>query len=132
MNRALILLFVSTAMAQQPFYTDDAAVTARGTWHFEFFNEFDLLQLQYPNVRQNTANYKVNYGLPFNLELDVDAPYLAIFRAVTPGSVGIGDVNLGLSGSSIRSLTAPMFPLWAPACISNFQPATPAGSSVPD
>jgi len=84
-------------VAQLPFYTDDPAVTERGKWHFEFFNEFDLLQLQYPNTRQNTANYKLNYGLPFNLELDVDSPYLAIFRAVgTPGSVGVGDTNLGI------------------------------------
>ena len=68
-------------LAQLPFYTDDPAVTERGKWHFEFFNEFDALQRQYPNLRQNTANYKLNYGLPHNLELDVDAPYLAIFRA---------------------------------------------------
>jgi hypothetical protein len=43
-------------------YTDDPAVTERGKWHFEFFNEFDALQHpQYPNLRQNTANYKLNY-----------------------------------------------------------------------
>src|SRR5258708_24315513 len=84
--------------AQLPFYTDDPAVTERGKWHFEFFNEFDALQRpQYPNLRQNTANYKLNYGLPFNLELDVDAPYLAIFRAVgTPTATGGGDLNLGV------------------------------------
>jgi len=83
--------------AQLPFYTDDPAVTERGKWHFEFFNELDALQLQYPNVRQNTANYKLNYGLPHNLELDVDTPYLAIFRAVgTQNSIGGGDTNLGI------------------------------------
>jgi hypothetical protein len=83
--------------AQLPFYTDDPAVTEPGKWHFEFFNEHDALQLQYPNVRQNTANYKLNYGLPFNLELDVDVPYLAIYRAVgTPGSTGHGDTDLGV------------------------------------
>jgi hypothetical protein len=83
--------------AQLPFYTDDPAVTERGKLHFEFFNEFDALQLQYPNLRQNTANYKVNYGLPHNLELDLDTPYLSIFRAVAvPGSSGGGDTNLGI------------------------------------
>jgi len=84
--------------AQLPFYTDDPAVTERGKWHFEFFNEFDALQHpQYPNLRQNTANYKLNYGLPYNLELDVDAPYLAIFRALgTPTSAGGGDTNVGM------------------------------------
>jgi len=89
---------VSPLPAQLPFYTDDPAVTDKGKWHFEFFNEFDALQLpQYPNLRQNTANYKLNYGLPHNLELDVDAPYLAIFRALgTPNSNGTGDLNMGL------------------------------------
>ena len=83
--------------AQLPFYTDDPAVTEKGKLHFEFFDEFDALQLQYPNLRQNTANYKINYGLPYNLELDVDTPYLAIYRALgSPNSVGGGDTNLGI------------------------------------
>jgi hypothetical protein len=84
--------------AQLPFYTDDPAVTERGKWHFEFFNEFDQLQTpQFPNLRQNTANYKLNYGLPHNLELDVDSPYLSIFRAVqTSNSAGNGDTNMGV------------------------------------
>jgi len=91
------LCIAEPGVAQLPFYTDDPAVTERGKWHVEFFNEFDSLQLQYPNVRQNTANCKLNYGLPFNLELDVDAPYLAIFRAAgAPGAAGGGDTNLGL------------------------------------
>jgi len=94
---ACALPLTQTLLAQLPFYTDDPAVTEKGKLHLEFFNELDALQLQYPNVRQNTANYKLNYGLPHNLELDVDAPYLAIFRAVgTPNSTGGGDTNLGI------------------------------------
>jgi hypothetical protein len=57
----------------------DLAVTERGKWHFEFFNEID--------------------ALPHNLELDVDAPYLAIFRdfiASPRSSTGVGDTNLGV------------------------------------
>src|SRR5579862_5204021 len=90
-------LLAAPLLAQLPFYTDDPAVTEAGKWHFEFFNEHDALQHpQFPNLRQNTANYKLNYGLPYNLELDVDAPYLAIFRAIgTPNSAGFGDLNLG-------------------------------------
>jgi len=101
-GRPILLLFSALCIAeplaaQLPFYTDDPAVTERGKVHFEFFNELDALQLQYPNVRQNTANYKLNYGLPFNLELDVDVPYLAIFRAVgLPNAVGGGDTNFGV------------------------------------
>ena len=85
-------------LAQLPFYTDDPAVTERGKWHFEFFNEFDALQHpQYPSLRQNTANFKLNYGLPYNLELDVDTPYLVIFRALgTRTSTGMGDADMGV------------------------------------
>lgn len=36
--------------AQLPFYTDDINVTERGKFHVEFFNEYDALQLQYPNL----------------------------------------------------------------------------------
>jgi hypothetical protein len=95
-----IIISVSAASAQQPFYTDDASVTDIGVWHFEFFNEFDLLQpALYPNLKQNTSNYRLNYGLPFNLEVDVDSPYLALFRA--PGEhprrpYGVGDTNVGV------------------------------------
>jgi len=115
----LLLLWIAGPLAAQlPFYTDDPAVTERGKFHFEFFNEFDALQLQYPNVRQNTANYKLNYGLPHNLELDVDVPYLAIFRAVdVPDAVGGGDTNLGVKwefhkesrGSRVPALGASLY-----------------------
>ena len=90
-----VLCLSGPLAAQLPFYTDDPAVTEQGKWHFEFFNEYDALQLQIPNIRQNTANSKLNYGLPHNLELDMDFPYLAIFRAVgTPNAVGGGDLDL--------------------------------------
>jgi hypothetical protein len=103
--------------AQLPFYTDDTGVTERGKWHFEFFNEHDSLQLQYPNIRQNTANFKLNYGLPHNLEVDVDAPYLSIYRTGSQPSSGVGDTNLGLKarfrsekpGSRMPSLAASFY-----------------------
>jgi hypothetical protein len=93
----LLVCLVEPIAAQLPFYTDDPAVTEQGKWHFEFFNEYDVLQLQLPNVRQNTANGKLNYGLPHNLELDVDYPYLAIYRTLgNPTSIGGGDLNFGV------------------------------------
>src|ERR1700749_260688 len=83
---------------QMPFYTDDPGVTDPNVLHFEFYNEFDGLQSsQYPNLNQNTANFKLNYGLPHHLEFDVDVPYIRISR--TTGSLpsaGAGDTNLGL------------------------------------
>src|SRR5262249_22009845 len=53
-------------------------------------------RFQYPNVRKNPSYCKLSSGLPFNLELDVDVPYLAIFRAAgIPDAAGGGDTNLG-------------------------------------
>jgi len=94
---ACVLCACASLHAQLPFYTDDTAVTEPRKWHFEFFNEYDALQLQYPNLRQNTANFKLNYGLPHHLELDVDVPFLAIDRAAQfPSSRGIGDMDMGI------------------------------------
>lgn len=94
----LLLLLSSTVRAQLPFYTDDTEVTQPGTLHIEFFDEIDALQSdQFPNVRQNTANLKLNTGLPYQLELDLDAPYLTIYRAAgSTTSRGIGDTNFGI------------------------------------
>jgi hypothetical protein len=84
-------------LAQLPFYTDDTSVTEKGKFHFEAFNEYDALQLQYPNLRQNTVNLKVNYGLPHGLELDVDAPYISIYRSAGNAAAnGVGDADTGL------------------------------------
>lgn len=95
----------ATVAAQMPFYTDNADVTDQGVLHFEFFNEFDGLQsAQYPDLRQNTFNYKVNYGLPHGLELDLDAPYLAIYRAPkSQTSNGPGDTDMGVKWNFRRS-----------------------------
>jgi hypothetical protein len=86
------------AFAQMPFYTDDPGVTENHVLHFEGYNEFDGLQSsQFPNRNQNTANFKVNYGLPHNLELDLDVPYIDIHRAQGSNpSSGWGDTNLGV------------------------------------
>jgi hypothetical protein len=60
---SLSLLTPSSAQAQQPFVTDDANVTPKGHFHFEFSNEFDLLQRSsYPSLRQNTADFELDYG----------------------------------------------------------------------
>ena len=83
--------------AQMPFYTDDPGVTEPKKLHVEVFDEFDGLQSsQFPDLRQNTANVRINFSPLSRLEVDVDAPYLAIHRA--PGSQtsrGVGDTNLG-------------------------------------
>ena len=100
--RLLVILVCALGGAacrgQMPFYTDDPAITAPRVLHFEFYNEYDGLQSsQYPNLTQNTANFRLNYGLPHNLEFDVDFPYLSIARtAGQETSSGLGDTDFGL------------------------------------
>src|SRR5262249_40128366 len=78
-------------------------------------NEFDGLQSsEFPNLRQNTANFKLNYVLPHDLELDLDAPHLSIFRAArTQGAACIGDANLGLKWTFHSDTTRPHIPVLA-------------------
>ena len=92
------LLTALPLSAQMPFYTDNADVTDQGTLHLEIYSELDDLQSAlFPDVRQNTANFKVNYGLPRRLELDFDVPYLAIYRAPGSGNTsGNGDADMGI------------------------------------
>jgi hypothetical protein len=102
----LALLASRPAMAQMPFLTDDPGVAEAGMLHMEISNELDSLQsMQYPDLRQNTATFKANFGLPHGLELDIDAPYITIDRAANTGnSQGIGDTNLGVKWN-IRDVT---------------------------
>jgi hypothetical protein len=88
------------ARAQQPFYTDDAAVTSKGAAHVECFNEHDWLQpSQMPHLHQNTVNTKINYGVGRDLELDLDAPFITIVNERTADpqqAVGFGDLDFGV------------------------------------
>ena len=89
------------ARAQLPFYTDDPSITPIKTVHVELFDEYDALQSsQFPDKRQNTANFKINFSPFSQLELDLDFPYLNIRRAAgADNSGGIGDTNLGAKWS---------------------------------
>lgn len=109
------LSLAAPLFGQLPFYTDDTSVTEAGKIHFEFFDEFDTLQSpQYPNLRQNTSNYKINFGLPHNLELDLDAPYLSIYRALQiPSSSGGGDTNLGVKWQFHKEAAGSLLPALA-------------------
>jgi hypothetical protein len=120
---ALLLLCFSAfqIQAQLPFYTDDADTTARGKFHFEFFNEHDLLQhALLPAKRQNTSNFTLNYGITEQLEFDVNAPLLSIFESKAseePARFGLGDTQFGLKyrfhdereGSSLPAIGAAFY-----------------------
>jgi hypothetical protein len=122
------LLSMRSAIAQMPFYTDNADVTEEGTLHFEIFNEFDGLQsAQFPDLRQNTMNYKANYGLPHGFELDLDAPYLSIYRASgSSTSNGLGDTDLGVKWNFRKSA----HPLSFPSLSTSFYIEFPTGDTT--
>ena len=102
----LIVLGAVTAKAQQPFVTDDADTTPKGKFHFEFSNEFDLLQRSaFPNLKQNTADFELDYGLFERVEIGVAVPLLTIFNAAgtSPKTVtGIGDMNVSVKYNFLR------------------------------
>ena len=105
------------ACAQQPFYTDDADVTPKRKFHFEFSNEFDFLQRSaFPNLRQNTADFELDYGLFEGFEISIESPLLTIYnaRGTTPRlAFGIGDTNLGLKYNFCKERNGSRWPALA-------------------
>jgi hypothetical protein len=96
----LLLAFSIRASSQQPFLTDDTDVTPKHHFHFEFSNELDSLQRSsFPGIRQNTADFELDYGLLSGVEIGIEAPVITIDNApgITPGTAsGLGDINLSL------------------------------------
>jgi hypothetical protein len=103
---SFVVAVVSTAAAQQPFVTDDSDTTPKGHFHFEFSNEFDWLQREaLPSVKQNTADFELDYGLFDRLEIGIESPLLTIWSA--PGNnprvvSGLGDTNLSLKYNFLK------------------------------
>jgi hypothetical protein len=114
---SFLFLIASTARAQQPFVTDDADVTPRGKFHFEFSNQLDWLQRSsLPNVRQNTASFELGYGLFENIELAVEVPLITIFNTAgtTPKRVsGVGDTNIALKYNFLKEREGSRLPAMA-------------------
>lgn len=124
---ALCAFWPAAARAQQPFVTDDADVTDRGKFHFEFSNHFDLLQPEsFPAVRQNAASFELAYGLFENVEVSVEAPLIALFnaRGTSPRTAfGPGDVNLSLKYTFLKEREGSR----RPALAASFGLETPTG-----
>jgi hypothetical protein len=101
----LFLLGASASLAQQPFVTDDAEVTSRGLLHFEYANEFYILQKSaHPNLRQDTNNFVIQYGLFDGVEVNMDFPLIAIGNARgsgTPSVFGLGDVDFAVKWNPV-------------------------------
>jgi hypothetical protein len=102
----LCFLCPNILTAQQPFVTDDADTTPKRKFHFEFSNEFDWLQRSaFPSLRQNTADFELNYGLLERVEIGIAVPVITIYndRAILPGRVnGLGDLNISTKYNFLR------------------------------
>lgn len=118
------------ARAQQPFVTDDADVTDKGEFHFEFSNHFDLLQPEaFPGIRQNTASFELAYGLLENVEVSVEAPLIAIFnaRGAAPRRVfGAGDTNVSVKYNFLKEREGSR----RPALAASFSVELPTGDAA--
>ncbi|MGI8734544.1 MAG: transporter [Pyrinomonadaceae bacterium] len=103
---ALVLILPASANSQQPFVTDDADVTAKGHFHFEFSNEFDLLpRASFPSLKQNTADFELDYGLFEGVEIGIAAPLLTIFNqagTIQKTVTGIGDTNISIKYNFLK------------------------------
>ena len=114
----LCCVFSKPVSAQAPFYTDDIGVAAKGHWHFEFNNEYDWLQeSSFPNLRQNTANFKTSYGLVDGLEVGLDNQLLSIFNSTTPllprTAFGFGDLDLSVKWNFYKERDKRKWPAFA-------------------
>lgn len=101
LNSVFLLLFcLPVSNAQQPFVTGDSDTTPNGHFHFEFSNQFDLLsRSSFPALKQNTADFELDYGFLQGLEMGIEAPLITILNAADTNPIrpsGIGDTNLSL------------------------------------
>jgi hypothetical protein len=99
-------LLGNTVKAQQPFVTDNTDTTPKHHFHFEFSNQFDLLQRSaFPNLKQNTADFELDYGVFDNLEIGIESPLLTIMNArgtVPLHPTGNGDTNVSLKYNFLK------------------------------
>jgi len=135
----VLLAAAAQARAQQPFVTDDADVTDKGKFHFEFSNQFDLLQPEsFPNLRQNTASFELAYGLWRNVEVSVEAPLISIFsaRGSSPRTAfGVGDTNVSVKYNFLKEREGSRRPALAASFsveLPTGDPARQLGSGVAD
>ncbi|HEV7858051.1 MAG TPA: hypothetical protein VGO91_05430 [Pyrinomonadaceae bacterium] len=129
MPLAFLCLTAMAARAQQPFTTDNSDVTDRNKYHFQFGNEYDILQRSsYPALRQNTSVFELDYGLLNGVEVGVDGPIIAISNShvVNPRTLaGIGDLDFHVKYNFHRERESSRWP----AMTVSFSTEFPTGST---
>src|SRR5262249_23787502 len=113
---SVLLLSAVTApiLAQQPFITDDAEVTPKQEWHFEYFNQYAVLSKNAaPDLRQDWSNFVFQYGVLEGLEVNVDFPILYIQRGPESplgNAFGLGDTDFAAKYNFLKDDPANMQP----------------------
>jgi hypothetical protein len=114
---AICLLIAATASAQRPFTTDDTDVTPPRKFHLQFANEYDWLpRTSFPNLRQNTADVELDYGLMKRVEVGVELPMLVLFNSPTSSlrrAFGQGDMNLSVKYNFLQESKGSRLPALA-------------------
>jgi hypothetical protein len=78
-----------------------------------------LQSSEFLDLRQNTANFKLNYGLPHHLELDLTRPIFPSTAPVAQSASGMGDANPGIKWNLRLAAQNSHLPHWEQAYISN-------------
>jgi hypothetical protein len=75
-------------------------VTEKGHFHFQYANIYNVLQESAkPNLRQDTNNFVIQYGLLSSVEVNMDFPLIAIRNesgSGMPSVFGLGDVDFAV------------------------------------
>lgn len=124
----LCLLVSIGVRSQTPFDTDDADVTARGKFHFEFANRFDVLRAAaFPALKQNSSDVTLDYGVASNLELGLESRFLVLIVDPRSGSrhvTGMGDSSIAIKYNFYREKKGSKLP----ALTVSFKAEFPTGS----
>jgi hypothetical protein len=103
---SLLVITPSLVHAQQPFVTDNTETTPKHHFHFEFSDQFDVLQTSsFPNLKQNTADFELDYGVLDDLEVGIEVPLLTLLNAHNTFPLrtnGIGDTNISLKYNFLK------------------------------
>ena len=132
MRRAVVVAAVLAVLGapelggQAPFITDDAAVTRRGGWHLEVYEQFAALHdADLPALRQHTLVFSAMRGVVGGLELGMDIPLLHIENGGLPNAFGLGDLNL-VAKFRLRDRSDSG---WMPALYGSVQVELPTGDA---
>jgi Putative MetA-pathway of phenol degradation len=90
-----LLIMASSAVAQQPFSTEEPDVAGPRSVKLSVGVEFDALRPDdSDHDRQTTTMMRAAYGAARNLEIELSAPVIHVTNAGEPSATGYGDTSV--------------------------------------